>query len=277
MKRLLITLCTILIMNSFHLPAAAETENVENVDLHLKEDEVAVTFLPLSTGEAILFQNGVGESVLVNTGSSESFEELTRFLQIFHIQTLSAVVITRAEDDYKGNLDRLVANYKVKQVITNQSIFHLIQEEHPDVANRTKRWTVGSREELLKELTTEVLYDGTGVNEGLDLSFSYNHSQMVLLSSTSDSAAQAVMNHNLSEVHIVKIPAFGMKDSTNEELLEKMDPQMAIIFQKKGTEPDDEVLKSLQAAWIDTYYTKLNGLLTIKFTPTMYEIISVQA
>ena len=59
---------------------------IKNVDFGLQADEVVITFLPLSDGEASLIQDGSGEAILVNTGSASSYPELNKWLQRYKVK-----------------------------------------------------------------------------------------------------------------------------------------------------------------------------------------------
>ncbi len=277
---LIFTICMIL-ANWYYIPADSPfvPAEVESIDLNLREDELAVTFLPLTNGEATLIQNGQGEHILVNTGHQDTEEELKRVLKLYKVGQISTIILTSPEEGYVGNLNMLVEFYDVKQVITSKSIAEKIEtiktgsNEIQDIGIHL--WTQGTKQKLVQNLEAEVLFDGDSKDEGLDLSFTYKSSRFLILTSMTDESNRTLIKYDLSNVNIVKIPQFAVENSINEKLLRHMDPQLAVIFQSKHLAPHQDILKLLQDTWLDVHYTKMHGILTIKFTPTNYEIISI--
>lgn len=277
---LIFTLCMIL-ANWYYIPADSPfvPAEVESIDLNLREDELAVTFLPLTNGEATLIQNGQGEHILVNTGHQDTEKELKRVLKLYKVSQISTIILTSPEEGYVGNLNMLVEFYDVKQVITSKSIAEKIEtiktgsNEIQDIGIHL--WTQGTKQKLVQYLEAEVLFDGASKDEGLDLSFTYKSSRFLILTSMTEESNRTLTKYDLSNVNIVKIPQFAMENSINEKLLRHMDPQLAVIFQSKHIAPHQDILKLLQDIWLDVHYTKMHGILTIKFTPTNYEIISI--
>ncbi|MGS2776281.1 ATP-dependent DNA helicase [Robertmurraya sp. GLU-23] len=274
------TICLI-VANWYYIPADSPfiPAEVESIDLNLKDDELAVTFLPLTNGEATLIQNGQGEHILVNTGHQDSEEELKRVLKLYKVNHISTIILTSPEEGYVGNLNMLAEFYDVKQVITSKSIAEKIEtiktgsNEIQDIGIHL--WAQGTKQMLVENLEAEVLYNGASKEEGLDLSFTYKSSRFLILTSMTEESNRTLLKFDLSNVNIVKIPQFAVENSINEKLLRHMDPQLAVIFQSKHLAPHQDILKLLQDIWLDVHYTKMHGILTIKFTPKNYEIISI--
>ncbi|MGA9287590.1 MAG: ATP-dependent DNA helicase, partial [Anaerobacillus sp.] len=97
MKKVIV-LCSWFLVISLNIPSAEAS--IQSVDLHLRRHEVAITFLDLSVGEAILLQKSDGGSVLINTGSSISEDELIDRLRLFKVKEISKVWLTNPDEAY---------------------------------------------------------------------------------------------------------------------------------------------------------------------------------
>lgn len=272
-----LSICMIL-ANWYYIPPDSPfvPTEVESIDLNLSDHEIAVTFLPLSNGEATLIQNGHGENILLNTGHRDTKGELKRLLKLYKVDKISTIILTSHEDEYVGNFLMLTELYDVKQVITSKAISEKVEElqsgrvETQDV----HIWSQGTKQMLFNDLEAEVLFTGESEVE-LDLSFTYKSERFLILTSMTEASNDHLLKQNLSNVSIVKIPKFARENSISRKLLKHLDPQLAVIFQTAHTEPHEDILKLLQEMWLDVHYTKMHGILTIKMTPTNYEIISI--
>lgn len=274
---LFLSVCMML-ANWYYIPPDSPSvpTEVESIDLNLKEHEIAVSFLSLSNGEATLIQNGHGENILLNTGHRDTEGELKRLLKLYKVDRISTIILTSDEDEYVGNVHMLTEDYDVKQVITSKGISEKVvdlQSAHRKTQD-IQLWTQGTKQMLFNNLVAEVLFIGESEEE-LDLSFTYKNERFLILTSMMKASNDHLLKQDLSNVSIVKIPGFGKKDSISRNLLKHLDPQLAVIFQKAQKGPHEDILKLLQEMWLDVHYTKMHGILTIKMTPTNYEIISI--
>jgi len=49
----------------------------------------------------------------------------------------------------------------------------------------------------------------------------------------------------------------------------------AIIFKSNSIKPDPDLVEMLHEAWIDVYFTKQHGTVTIKLTDSNYDVITI--
>jgi competence protein ComEC len=274
---LIFSICMIL-ANWYYIPPDSPfvPTEVEDIDLNLREHEIAVTFLPLSNGEATLIQNSLGENILLNAGHRDTEVELKRLLSLYKVDKISTVILTSLEEEYVGNFNMLTEDYDVKQIITSKTIYEKVVEQQSGQQEKQdiEFWTQGTKQMLFNDLEAEVLFTSEAEAE-LDLSFTYKNERFLLLTSMTEASTDHLLTLDLSNVSIVKIPKFAREESISRRLLKHMDPELAVIFQAANTEPHEDILKLLQEMWLDVHYTKMHGILTIKMTPTNHEIISI--
>jgi competence protein ComEC len=262
-------------MNWYYFPYESPSApvEVEGVDVNLKRNELAFTFLAISDGEAALIQHANGENILVNTGGKGTLKEIDRLLALFHVKQLSTIILTASTG--QENLDPLIQKYNVRRIFTGKAGNQVLSEPSIPTEVKVQSWKQGDLLKLLPGLTAEVIFDGEEENEGTDISFQFFHHQIFYISSASHNSEQAFLNEPLRNVNIVKLPLFAAKGSFSDLLIEHLDPQLAIIFKSSSTKPDPDLVEMLHEAWIDVYFTKQHGTVTIKLTESTYDVITI--
>ncbi|WP_246942126.1 ComEC/Rec2 family competence protein [Bacillus pinisoli] len=269
MKKVLWLFCVVIMLTGFQDHQDIPTK-IEKVDLKLMGDEIAFTFINLPDGESTVIQNGKGEAILINTGNDNSKAQLKKTLDLYGVTSIQKIIITRLGEDYIGNLDWLVKEYAVKSVAVPSSI---TKEDLP-INIPLENWDVGKKE-LLPGLQANVL-QVTDQEKSMNISMKFGDHRFLFMSIASKVLEQELINQNtLKDVNIIKVAEFADNNGTSQELLEAVDPQIAIIFNKQSLYPSADVLERLQNTWIDIYYTKQFGNVTIRCTENHYEVITL--
>lgn len=251
----------------------------DKVDLNLTNDEVAYTFFDLTHGEATLIQGSNNLAFLINTGHSESEEELKERLEMYDVDTFHTLIVTSKEIEYIGNLPWLLSNYSVESILLPKSLQPLFESVLSDFKGEICFFTKGDTFSLLNDVHLEVLYveERDGHDEGGCALFVKHHGQRLLYMTIADSSVeeQLVQEYDLKST-MFKVPDFGSDRGTSQYLLEEVDPQVAVIFRNGEDQPSSFVLERLQETWIDIYQTSRIGTITIKCNNEDYEVITVK-
>lgn len=270
-----LVLAFIAFMNWYYIPIDSPSApvEVEGVDMNLKRNELSFTFFSLSDGEAALIQHGNGENILINTGGTGTLPELESLLALYKVKSIPTVIVTSGEG--VANLEAVIDKYQVQQIVTGKKNAASHKLNFNTIGVKVSAWKQEDLQKLLPDLTAEVVYDGNQPNEGTDLSFRFFHHQIFYVSSASKESEQKFLNRPLKNVNIVKLPFYAGKGSFSDLLIQHLDPQIALIFKSKTIKPDPNLLEMLLEAWIDVYFTKQHGTVTIKFTDTNYDVITI--
>jgi competence protein ComEC len=264
-------LCVFLILTGYQHGNEVPTK-IEKIDLKLLDDEVAFTFLNFSNGEATLLQNSEGEAILINTGHLDSKEELRKYLSLYEVTSIKKIILTKLGPDYEGNLGWLASQYKVEKVIVPSSV---TKQDLSVSVIPIDRWSEGAKEEDLFGVSIDVIQLIPSEN-AMDLSLKYGEHRFLFMSVASQALeSELIKKHPLKDVNILKVAEYANNNGTSQRLLEAVDPQVAIIFSKKNSYPSADVLERLQSTWIDIYYTKQFGNITIKCNKENYEVITI--
>ncbi|URM34312.1 ATP-dependent DNA helicase [Cytobacillus firmus] len=267
----------LLFANWYYIPkdSPAVPVKVESIDLKLKSDELAFTFLSLSDGESALIHHGNDEKILINTGGQGTEGELRKLLELYGVNQISAVILTDEELYNKTSLKWLIKNFGIREIIANESALSELKSEIGISDLGFHAWNQNTKHQLFPGLHAEVLYEGSDPGEGMDISFIFKRHRVLFMNSTSPEAKEFLMEKELSNVNIVKLPAFGENGSISEEMIKHLDPQIAILFYRPSIKHDSDLFRLLNDAWVDVYYTRKHGTVTIKFTDVNYELFTI--
>jgi len=277
MRTLLIVL-SIFIQTTLTVDASKPTINtIENINLNIKDHEVAVTFLGLSAGEATLIQGANNENILVNVGGKETGAELEGWLNLYDVKEISKLILTKNEQQLSDKqINSLVSKYNIKEIITTpEHSGQIVKKLDSTIKAAVVSWTMGTKKTILPEMTAVVQYVGNDVNEGMDLTLDFFNHRIFLMSSFTPRAEEALLKKNLENINVFKIPNCAMEDSLSEKLIQYLNPQISILFAPEEDEHDSDILVDLHETWSEIYSTKKHGTITIKFTDSNYEVITI--
>jgi competence protein ComEC len=248
------------------LAADGIPNQIEKIDLNLKSHEMAVTFLNLSKGDATLIQGPDGDNILVNMGEAESQKELENWLSLYHVKTISKLVLASGNDIPMPILKHLVSAYQINELFVPPS--EKINRFHKTAISPL---VTGTKVILMPELSAVVQFAGGGENEGLDFTLQFYQHRLFLMNSFSERAEQNLLKKNLGDIQIFKVPNCGPDETLSERLINHVNPQISILH---GVNKD--IIDDLYKTWSEIYFTKNNGTVTIKFTAKNYEVFAIQ-
>ncbi|TWE06161.1 intein [Neobacillus bataviensis] len=274
--RILLMILALLIPSS--VAVRAETTlptEVEKIDVKLAEHQAAVTFLGLTTGEATLVQGPNGENILINIGGQGELSELEGWLSLYNVKELSTLILTNNGEKISiEKIGKLWKKYNIKEIVTTPEVSSLLTREKSNQMPITV-WNEGTKKEILPEMFAYVQFLGNQKNEGMDLMLRFFKHNLFLMTSFSQRAEQELLAKNLEDIHVFKIPYTFTKDSLSDQLIQTLNPQISILFGAEEEQLDQDLLRDLQGIWSEVYFTKKHGTVTIKFTESNYEIITI--
>lgn len=278
-RKIIIALVVIAAFSMSSNRGLADKEILE-VDLNLEEQDLAYTFFDLSNGESTLIQSGKGQTVLIDTGSLESQEELEERLEMFHVDLIDTVIITNPTAEYTGNLQWVINNFQVKTIIVSEVIKEQLISFHHLYDKEVIGWKKGDKAELIPFLNSEVIYVEERILEdkgALVTVFSYGKQKLLFMGIADKQVEKELVDNYPLKSTILKVADFGSEKGTTQQFLDKVDPQVAILFKKNGTPVSELVIERLQETWIDIYQTNRLGTVSIKCHNDDYEILTVRS
>ncbi|WP_160721299.1 ATP-dependent DNA helicase [Bacillus sp. USDA818B3_A] len=248
---------------------------VEKIDVKLAEHQAAVTFLGLSSGEATLIQGANGENILINIGGQGELSELEGWLSLYNVKELSTLILTTNDQDLSiKKIDDIIQKYNVREIASTPELSTLLTTEIPNDVLVTV-WNEGTKKEILPEMLADVQFLGTEENEGMDLMLRFFKHSLFLMTSSSQRAEQELLTKDLEDIHVFKIPANLSDESLSDRFIQTLNPQISILAGAEEKQLDQDLMHDLQGIWSEVYFTKKHGTVTIKFTESNYEIITI--
>lgn len=248
--------------------------DVDRVNMKLADDEIAITFFSLPSGEATIIQHANAGNIMVNTGGPLTRKDLENLLYLYNIHSLNAIILTKNHSEYNSNLDWVIQKFHVKEIIIGKNSNLPSRKK---VSHKNTVWKQNEHYEILPNLIITVLHDNSDHlgKKGMDLLFKYGKHHILYMSTVDKTIEYELVKQNLSDVNILKVADFALAEGTSKVFLNHVDPQVAIIFKKKGNLPSQDILNRLQDAWIDIYQTYQYGNISIKCSYDHYEIITL--
>lgn len=253
-------------------------DQLKKVHLNLTNDEIAFTFFDLSDGEATLVQSSE-QNVLINTGSAASRNELFKRLQMYGVEDIHQLIVTNSGKAYTENIAAVLDAYDVKNVTSSNDVVHQLTEQYQLPDKMINVWDTGEQTDIIPGIHTYVLHvnernDGHAFSS-LSVKFEYKDHN-ILYMGLADAAAERQLfeNHDL-HCKILKVGEFGIENGTIPSFLEKVDPEVAIFFNKKELKAKDLMVERLEEAWVDVYEVNKTGTVSIKLDPYSYDVITI--
>ncbi|WP_318508592.1 ATP-dependent DNA helicase [Bacillus sp. T3] len=260
--------------NWYYIPLESPSNPVEinNIDLNLKNEEVAFTFFSLSDGEASLIQQPDGKNVLINTGGENTKEEFKKLLALYHVHQIDTIILTDTGKCCFENISWLMKDFHVKRLMSPKDTEKNINEFLYDAeAVDYRSLSKGMNHEILPGLVMVVLND----TKGLDLSISFLNRRILWMNHASPNIDYSTPRNEAVETTIIKLPDLASMEVLSEDFFEQLDPEFAILFRKKEENVNEDLLEQLQQAWVRVYYNKNIGAVSVKFTEDNYEIVKI--
>jgi beta-lactamase superfamily II metal-dependent hydrolase len=248
---------------------------VEKIDVKLAEHQAAVTFLGLSTGEATLVQGPNGENILINIGGEGNIAELEGWLSLYNVKELSTLILTNNGQVLPiKKLAGLIQKFNIKEIVTTADVSYKLPRE-PLNQVRVTVWKEGINKEILPDMFADVQFVGNQENEGMDLMLRFYKHNLFMMTSISRRAEQIFLSKKLEDVNVFKIPNNLTEESLSDQLIQTLNPQISILSGADEDKLDQDLLHDLQGIWSEVYSTKKHGTVTIKFTESNYELITI--
>jgi len=233
----------------------------------LRKDEDKVVFLSVGTADSAVLQSEDG-NVLIDTGWSGS--QAVDFAQGEGIR-FDAVVLTHADKDHAGGLERVLNDVPVGAVFVPKGMELTIETDVPVTElSAGDRFRVGAYE--IEVLSPEYVREGKENEDSLVLRVMHGSTTLLMMG---DVTAQVEAQLNLADCDILKVAHHGSGTATSEGLLEKVKPEHAVISVGEKNRygfPREEVLTRLEAAQMQIWRTDEDHAVIVTFGEGGYAV-----
>ena len=233
----------------------------------LKKDADKAVFLSVGTADSVVLQSSQG-SVLIDTGWSGS--QAVSYAQGEGIG-FDAVVLTHADGDHAGGVERVLRDVPVGSVFVPKGMELPTEPDVPMMVLCTgDRFTVGAYD--IEVLSPDVVSKGRENEDSLVLRVMHGDTTLLMMG---DVTAEVEAQLELPDCDILKVAHHGSATATSETLLQKVQPEHAVI--SVGTSnrygfPREEVLAQLEDADTQVWRTDEDNAVIVRFESDGYTI-----
>ena len=221
-----------------------------------------------------------GKNYLIDTGGARFENKIAEkylfpSLKLRGVSTIDGIFISHFDEDHAGNLNKILKNYRVKNIFIN----HLPEDssilEDWEKSSNIIKLSKADKVKLSKDTSLELLLDNKDREDENDKSMVLllNHKGFKTLF-TGDISADVERQVD-KKINLLKVAHHGSKTSTSEEFLEKTKPVFAMIsagYENSYGHPHKEVLKNLEKHGIIYYVTSKDGETDFKIFGDKLEI-----
>ncbi len=257
----------------------------------LKTDGImSVYYLDVGQAESTLIIFPDGKTGIIDAGTYENGPQIITKMKELGFQDIDYLFVTHAHADHIGGMGDVVKAFDIKELympnapkdleMDTFSYNHFIQE-----ANNKKYTIIDAKEGITinnGSYNIEVVYPNDFV-ESQDLNqyslivrVEYNDVSFLFTGDAGFYAEYNILKNDI-ESDFLQIGHHGSYESTSQQFLEAVNPNVAIISVGKDNEhnlPNNNVLNRLEERGIHIYRTDLNGTILVKTNGLEYEIIT---
>ena len=275
----LILIC-ILVLYFFFAPGK-ETD----LPVTVSGQDVYVHFIDVGQGDAALVQTANG-NMLIDAGTSDSFEALKDYIDALGIETLDYAIFTHPHADHIGGATAMLNAYTIKSVVmpnavstsaTFEKMLNAIEAEQCEVIEG-KAGVSFSIGEVQVELLAPVSDDLKDLNNASVVAKITYGNVSFLFTGDAETASESEMLERSTaklDAAILKVGHHGSSTSSSEKFLAAVSPEVAVVSAGLYNEyghPHAEVVSRLADIGATLYRTDKNGSVVVYTDGTTYEI-----
>jgi competence protein ComEC len=245
-----------------------------------KNNDLEVSFIDVGQGDAIFIKTPEKHQVIIDFGSSQGINDLNKKIPWWN-KKIDLAIITHPHDDHIIGLIQIIKNYKVRNIMYTGIIFDSpaylellkeIEKKNIPLLIPQKNQSI----KLGKDCNLDILFPWESFlnkeidnlnNSSIISQLSCQNSKFLFMGDAEIEVENEILKKGINiKSNVLKIGHHGSITSSQQEFLEKVDPQIAIIMVGKNNKfnhPSLRVLKRLEKLKIKTFRTDLDGTITI--------------
>ena len=288
-KKMISSFIILVIIGIFYLFQNDPIENnQDNINKRIEEvpvtaeERLEVTFIDVGQADSILLENE-GHYMLIDAGNNEDGPKLVNYFKKQNISNFDYVIGTHPHEDHIGGLDDVIENFNIEtfympDVITTTKTFEDVLDA---LAKKNMTLSIPKTNATFKlgDATVKVLYVGTEEESDLNntsivLKVTYQNISFLFTGDASTKVEEQLNKSDLQST-VLKVGHHGSSTATNEEFLNTVNPQYAVIsvgVDNQYEHPHTTVLNTLASHNITTYRTDQDGTIKIITDGTNIEV-----
>lgn len=235
-----------------------------------------IRFLDVGQGDSILFYSK-GQSMLLDTGTVKSANELCRSLDLYGIEKIDILMISHLHSDHTGGVQRLCEDFEIGNlVLPEMSVYSEGLSSAQLAMNYVKQSGGGIYNAVqgmnfkVGEIEVTILASFGELDEENDRSLfvmaNMGGKKFFFSGDAERKAEKLLLEENLNlDCDVFKLAHHGSTTSNTDELLNALTPRYATISVGEDNSyghPHEEIIEELEKRNIEYFRTDMNGDIT---------------
>ena len=238
------------------------------------KEKLAVHFLDVGQGDSIFVELPNNKTMLIDAGENYHGEGIINYIQKAGYSKIDYLVATHPHSDHIGSLPYIVRNFKIGKVYMPkvtatsklyESLLKSIKSKKLTVKDAKAGVNIVKKGDLSVSIIAPSQIDETNLNNcSIVIMLKYGDNSF-LLTGDAETGEMDSIKADLN-ADVLKAGHHGSKNSTTENLLTKVTPEITVISCGKNNEyghPDKEVLTLLKKFKSSVYRTDKNKTIVI--------------
>lgn len=257
-------------------------------DLQSRQEDGALqaVFFDVGKGDCILLTMGE-DHVLVDAGYEETWQPVTKELLSRGIDSLDAMIITHYDKDHVGGAAEIARQIPVDifylpdyegEADKSGDLLNYIEKKGLKSVRVEEQQKIALGDAEIEVDPSLIQYDLQEKNDNdasLIVKIFYKEDEWLLPGDIEKEAIEIWLGENTRTFDILKMPHHGDREKNTKELLDNIEPEIAVITDSALEEVSEKVLKQLEKRDIEVYRSSVNGTITITGDGTgTYEVTS---
>ncbi|MBC1473547.1 MBL fold metallo-hydrolase [Listeria grandensis] len=233
------------------------------------------TFFDVGQGDSTLIQADDGTTILIDTGRHDDNRIMT-YLEKADIQKIDLLLLTHPHSDHIGNADKVINQYKPKEIwmdglVFNSSIYERVIDAALASNAKYKEPRRGEKATFgpfgIQVLSPDKLSDNAN-NDSIAIRLTYKDVAAIFTGDAEKPREREMVDSGLDlNAQILDLGHHGSSTSNQPYFLDAVKPEVAVYSAEKGNSyghPHREVIQWLKDRDITTYGTDVEGTVTIE-------------
>lgn len=240
-----------------------------------KDNLLSIHIIDVGQGDSILIQTPNKTNILVDGGDEDSYLIVKKFLKYKKVKNIDFIIATHPDTDHIGSLDNIISKFNVSNIYipnkktNSESFFNLIQACRLKNIN-PKFLKAGNMLNLDNNIKLTVLnpsYTHLDNNSNsIVFKLDYNKKSFLFTGDcTYENEQEILEKFNLGKINFLKVAHHGSKNSSSENFIKSIRPDVAAIscgYDNEYGHPHKETLINLSKTNTLVYRTDKQGHLS---------------
>ncbi|WP_333861259.1 ComEC/Rec2 family competence protein [Clostridium sp.] len=266
----------LLISITFLISGCVDLKSSQTSNSSTNSSEFVVHYIDIGQGDSELIQIN-NKNLLIDAGPTKNTNKLLSYLNSINIKKLDYVIATHPDEDHIGGMSTIIDTYPIgkfyapKKTVTTRTFENMITE----LKSKNMKInvpTAGMHLDLDENTKAEIIapnnnnYEDTN-NYSIVLKISYGNTKFLFTGDAEKLSEKEILDKNYDiSSNVLKVGHHGSSNSTSDEFLDKISPEIAIIScgeNNKYGHPHKETLRKLKKRNIRIYRTDIDGTIIL--------------